>query len=196
MVGLLGGSFNPPHDGHVALADAARARFGLSRLIVLVTVRPAYKQVEEDVETRLELARAAFPGCEVEREEATSDVTVREAERRFGDVIFLIGADQFLDFPGWRDPAAVLEHARLGVATRPGYPRERLEAILEQVTRPERVLFFEIRELPISSRDLRARVARGEPIDAFVPAAVARLVAARGLYRPDRGYTGGDPKGS
>jgi nicotinate-nucleotide adenylyltransferase len=183
MVGLLGGSFNPPHDGHVALADAARERFGLERLVVLVTVRPAYKRVEEDVETRLELARAAFPGCEVEREEATTDVTVREAARRYDDVIFLIGADQFLDFPGWHDPAAVLEHARLGVATRPGYPRARLEAALERVARPERVLFFDIPELPTSSRDLRARVARGEPIDAFVPAAVARIVEARGLYR-------------
>jgi nicotinate-nucleotide adenylyltransferase len=111
-------------------------------------------------------------------------VTVREAERRFGDVVFLIGADQFLDFPvTWHDPAAVLEHARLGVATRPGYPRERLEEALAQVTRPERVLFFDIPELPISSSDVRARVARGEPVDGLVPPAVAELIRARGLYR-------------
>jgi nicotinic acid mononucleotide adenylyltransferase len=78
----------------------------------------------------------------------------------------------------------VLRHARLGVATRPGYPRERLEATRERLSRPDRVLFFEIPELPISSRDLRARVAAGEPIDAFVPHAVAQLVATRRLYRP------------
>jgi nicotinate-nucleotide adenylyltransferase len=181
--GLFGGSFNPPHDGHVALVAAARSQLGLERVVVLVTVRPLYKAVEEDAETRLELARAAFPGCPVEREEATTDATVREAERRFGDVIFLIGADQFVDFPTWHDPAAVLEHARLGVATRPGVERERLEATLEQVSRPERVLFFAMPEVPVSSRDLRARVARGEPIGPFVPAAVAELVRARGLYR-------------
>jgi nicotinate-nucleotide adenylyltransferase len=184
MVGLFGGSFNPPHDGHVALVEAAREHFGLERLVVLVTARPKYKRVAEDAEIRLELARAAFPGCAVEREEATSDETVRQAEQRFGDVIFLIGADQFVDFPDtWHDPAAVLEHARLGVATRPGYPRARLQETLARVSRPERVLFFDIPELPISSSDLRARVARGEPIDAFVPAAVARLVEERRLYR-------------
>jgi nicotinate-nucleotide adenylyltransferase len=185
VIGLFGGSFNPPHLGHVALVEAAQAELGLERVIVLVTVRPAYKEVGEDAETRVELARAAFPGCEIEREEGTSDETVREAERRLGEVVFLIGADQFLDFPvTWHDPAAVLEHARLGVATRPGYPRDRLDATAAQVTRPDRVLFFDIPELPISSRDLRERVARGEPIDPFVPQAVARLVEERGLYRP------------
>lgn len=184
-VGLFGGSFNPPHLGHVALVEAATAELGLERVIVLVTVRPAYKHVAEDAEARLELARAAFPGCAVEREEGTSDETVRDAERRFGDVVFLVGADQFLDFPvTWHDPAAVLEHARLGVATRPGYPRERLGAALARVSRPERVLFFDMPELPISSRDLRERVLRGEPIEPFVPPSVARLVEERGLYRP------------
>jgi nicotinate-nucleotide adenylyltransferase len=161
-VGLFGGSFNPPHLGHVALLDAARAELGLERIVVLVAVSPAYKDVEEAAETRLELARAAFPGCEVEREESTTDVTVREAERRLGDVVFLVGADQFLDFPvTWHDPAAVLEHARLAVGTRPGYPRDRLDQTLERVSHPERVLFFAIPEVPVSSRDLRARVAAG-----------------------------------
>jgi nicotinate-nucleotide adenylyltransferase len=184
VIGLFGGSFNPPHDGHVALAAAARQQLGLERLVVLVTVRPAYKRVEEDVAIRLELARAAFPDCAVEREESTSDVTVREAEARFGDVVVIVGDDQFLDFPTWNDAGAVLEHARLGVATRPGYPREALEQALTRVSRPERVLFFEIPELPIASSDIRARVARGEPLDGLVPPAVADLVRARGLYRP------------
>jgi len=90
--GLFGSSFDPPHDGHVALVEAARRELGLEPVVILVTVRPAYKRVETPVETRLELARAAFPGCPIEREESTSDVTVREAEARFGDVVFLIGA--------------------------------------------------------------------------------------------------------
>lgn len=184
-VALFGGAFNPPHNGHLALLEAAQERFDLEQVVVVVTMRPAHKPVAEDAETRLDLARAAFPGHPIEREEGTTDVTVREAERRFGDVIFLLGADQFLDFPDtWHDPDAVLGHARLAVATRPGYPRERLEATRARLSRPERVAFFEIPELPISSRDLRARVAAGEPIDAFVPPAVAQLVAARGLYRP------------
>jgi nicotinate-nucleotide adenylyltransferase len=184
VIGLFGATFDPPHNGHVALVDAARTQLGLERVAILVTVRPRYKEVQTDVETRLALARAAFPGAEIEREESTTDVTVREAERRVGDVVFLVGADQFLDFPTWHDPAAVLDHARLGVATRPGYPRALLEETLAQLDRPERVLFFEIPPWPVASRDLRAKVARGEPLDGLVPPAVADLIGARGLYRP------------
>jgi nicotinate-nucleotide adenylyltransferase len=99
-------------------------------------------------------------------------------------VIFLVGADQFLDFPGWHDPAAVLDHARLGVATRPGYPRELLDETLGRLDRPERVLFFDVPPWPVSSRELRARVARGESIAGLVPPAVEALIEARGLYRP------------
>jgi nicotinate-nucleotide adenylyltransferase len=183
MVGLFGATFDPPHNGHVALVEAAREQLGLERLVVLVAINPAHKDVETDAETRLELARAAFPGCTIEREESTTDVTVREAERRFGDVVFLIGADQFLDFPTWHDPRAVLEHARLGVATRPGYPRARLERTLARLDRPERVLFFDIPAWPVASRELRERVARGEPLDGLVPPTVAGLIEARGLYR-------------
>ena len=69
------------------------------------------------------------------------------------------------------------------VATRPGFPQERLERVLAQLSQPERVQFFEIEPLAISSADIRARVAAGQPIDALVPPAVAELIEARGLYR-------------
>jgi nicotinate-nucleotide adenylyltransferase len=180
VIGLFGATFDPPHNGHVALVDAARGQFGLERLVILVTANPRYKNVQTDVDTRLALAQAAFPDCTIELEDSTSDQTVR---KRDGDVIFLIGADQFVDFPSWHDPDAVLERARLGVATRPGYPRERLEQVLAQVSRPERVLFFDIPEWPVASRDLRERIARGDSLDGLVPPAVAREIDARDLYR-------------
>jgi nicotinate-nucleotide adenylyltransferase len=78
----------------------------------------------------------------------------------------------------------VLERARLAVATRPGVPRAELDGALAQLDEPERVLFFEIEPNPAASTDVRARAAAGEPLDGLVPAAVARLVAERGLYRP------------
>lgn len=183
VTGLFGASFDPPHNGHLALVEAARRAFGLDRVVVLVTARPRYKDVETPLEDRLALARAAFPGAPVEVEESTSDQTVRAAEEAHGDVIFLIGADQFRDFPTWHDPAAVLEHARLGVGTRPGVPRETLQAVLDRVSRPERVLFFELPELPISSRALRASVAAGESVRGLVPDAVADEIETRELYR-------------
>jgi nicotinate-nucleotide adenylyltransferase len=182
VIGIFGGTFNPPHNGHVALVRETLDQFGLEGLVVLVAARPGHKEVELDADTRLRLARAAFPDCEIvlDDHERTVD-TLQDGPWR--DPLFVIGADEFSDFLTWKDPEGVLERARVAVATRPGYPRERLDAVLERLSRPERVLFFEIEPLPISSRDLRDRVARGEPIDGFVPAEVARLISELGLYR-------------
>jgi nicotinate-nucleotide adenylyltransferase len=181
---LLGGTFNPPHNGHVALARAAEDRFG-DELVVLVAVRPGHKEVQHDADARLELARAAFPDHEVELDPHERTVDMLKTGR-WRDPLFLIGADEFSDFMSWKDPEGVVARARLAVATRPGYPRERLENVLRQLSRPERIEFFEIDPLPISSGDIRERVARGESIDALVPEAVAELIEARGLYRSDR----------
>lgn len=191
-VGVLGGTFNPPHLGHLALARAAIDRFGLDRLLVVVTGNPPHKQVDVDAETRYRLAELAFAGlarAELSRAEmegqgmAYTIETAKEAARQWGDVVFLVGADSFADFRAWRDPNGILEHVRLGVATRPGVPNERLEAVRAQLRRPERVEFFEIERVPISSRELRARVARGEAIDGLVPPAVAGEIERLGLYR-------------
>ena len=187
MTGLLGGTFNPPHNGHVALARTAKEQFAFDAFVVLVAVRPGHKEVALDADTRIELVRAAFPGDAVERDEHERTVdTLRDG--RWNDPLFLIGADEFCDFLTWKDPEGVLDCARLGVATRPGYPRERLDNVLEKLSRPERVLFFEIEPLPISSRDIRERVARGEDVSVFVPPAVAKLISEKGLYRS---YTAG-----
>ena len=181
-VGLLGGTFDPPHNGHVALARAAQERLGLDDLVVLVAARPGHKQVELDASTRLRLTRAAFPGLRVELDEHERTVDMLR-DRRFDDAVFLIGADEFCDFLDWKDPNGVLDLAPVAVATRPGYPRERLDRVLERLEHPERVRFFELEPVPIASREVRDRVARGEPIDDLVPPAVAAEIAKLGLYR-------------
>jgi nicotinate-nucleotide adenylyltransferase len=180
---LFGGAFDPPHLGHVAVADAARKRFGVERLVVLVSERPAHRAVHASAQDRLVLARAAFPGDEVRLDPYPRTVELLRAER-FDDPVFLVGADQFRGFLAWSEPAEVLERTRLAVATRPGYPRDELDAVLEQLERPERVVFFEIEPNAAASTDVRARAAAGEPLDGLVPTAVARLVSERGLYRP------------
>jgi nicotinate-nucleotide adenylyltransferase len=182
VIGLFGGAFDPPHNGHVALAETAARRFALERLVVLVTEAPWHKQVLAPAEARLELARAAFPSAEVELDPHPSTVELLE-EGRFADPLFLIGADQLAAFPSWREPERVLELARLGVATRPGFDRAALEAVLEQLSRPERVLLYELEPTPVSSTDVRIRALRGETLDGLVPSAVAELIAALGLYR-------------
>jgi nicotinate-nucleotide adenylyltransferase len=182
LTGLLGGAFDPPHVGHVALADAAVRQLGLDRLVVVVVARPGHKAVHSPAETRLELAWAAFPGREVELDRHARTVDMLRAGR-WHDPVLLIGADELADFPRWKEPDTVLELASLGVASRPGYPREQLDDVLAGLAHPERVLFFEIEPVPVSSQEIRERVARGDAIDGLVPPAVAAEIAGRGLYR-------------
>jgi len=181
--GLLGGAFDPPHNGHVALARAAIERFDLERLVVLPTGDPPHKEVGTPAEIRYRLAEAAFadlPRVELSRLELerpgpsyTVD-TVRWAKERYGDVLFIVGADHWARFHRWHDPEGVLENARLAVVTRPG---------VELPAPRERVLLFEMPPVDVSSTHVRERVAAGEPIDDLVPPKVVRLIDELGLYR-------------
>jgi len=183
VTGLYGGAFDPPHLGHVAVADAAREHFGVDRVVVLVNEHPAHRAVHAYAEDRLALARAAFPSDDVRLDPHPRTVELLRAEG-FDDPVFVVGADQFRGFLDWSEPAEILERARLAVATRPGFPPEELEAVLAQLGRSDRVLFFEIEPNPAASTDVRARVAAGEQLDGLVPPAVALLIGDRGLYRP------------
>jgi nicotinate-nucleotide adenylyltransferase len=179
MTGLYGGAFDPPHVGHVALATGAKAAFDLPRLIVLVAARPGHKGTHLPAETRLELARAAFPDDDVRLDPYPRTIDLLR-EERFEAPLFVIGADEFCDFLSWKEPDAVLDLTELAVGTRPGFPPERLQGVLDRLARPDRVQFFEIEPQPASSTAIRS----GAPIDELVPAAVAALIRDRQLYRP------------
>ena len=189
-LGLYGGSFDPPHRGHVELARRAKEALGLDRLLVLVSADPGHKHVDTPAGLRLELARAAFPDDEVALDPAARTVDTLRAHPEWRDPIFVIGADEFCDFPSWKEPEEVLRLARVAVATRPGFPPERLEAVLQTLAQRGRVAFFELEPVPVSSRDLRTRLEAGEDVSAEVPKAVAELIQARHLYARPAGYTG------
>jgi nicotinate-nucleotide adenylyltransferase len=180
-IALYGGAFDPPHAGHVAVARAAKQQLDVARLIVLVSERPGHKEVHAPAATRLELAQAAFPDDEVRLDPYPRTVDLLRAER-FEEPLFVVGADQFCELLSWKEPDAVLELARLAVATRPGFSRERLDAVLGELEHPERVVFFEIEPNPAASREIRALAAAGEPLAGLVPDAVAALIGERGLY--------------
>jgi nicotinate-nucleotide adenylyltransferase len=184
VIGLYGGAFDPPHNGHVELANVAKEHFGLSRLVVLVAAAPGHKRVETPPELRLEMARAAFPDDAVVLDEHARTVETLRAHPEWTDPVFLIGADQFTDFLTWTEPQEVLRRTRLAVATRPGYPRERLEPVLERLEHPERVLFFEIQPVPVASSELRSRLESGDSIRDLVPEPVCEIIVREGLYKP------------
>jgi nicotinate-nucleotide adenylyltransferase len=184
LTALFGGAFDPPHAGHVEVAREAKARFEPATLIVLVSERPAHKDVTTPADVRLELARAAFPDDEVRLDPYPRTIDLLRAER-FDEPLFVIGADQFCDFLSWQEPDAILELARIAVATRPGFPRERLDTVLRGLGRPDQVVFFSIEPNPAASRDVRGLAAAGEPLDGLVPPAVERLIREQNLYAAD-----------
>jgi nicotinate-nucleotide adenylyltransferase len=193
--GLLGGTFDPPHTGHVALARAALDELELERLLVMVAGQPPHKGVRTDAEIRYRLASAGFeelPGVELPRDELdrtgpsyTVD-TVRELERGFGDIVVVVGGDMFASFPTWREPDGILEHARVAVAARSGTSPEDFDQVLRRLERPDRVVFFEMPPVDISASEVRRRVSAGEEYEHLVPPPVAQLIAELGLYRDQR----------
>lgn len=175
---ILGGAFDPPHLGHVALAEGALGSLDADRLLVLVAANPGHKQAELDAETRLSLARLAFaglPNTDVRLDEHAYTVDYLRDERP-EDAVFVIGADQWATFDTWREPDEIKRLIPIAVAARPGEHQPRGE-----------VEVFEIAQHPISSSDVRERVGRGQPIGDLVPAAVAREIERRSLYAGRRG---------
>lgn len=185
-VGIFGGAFDPPHNGHVALAREAIDHFGLTRLLVRVVADPGHKEVETQPQIRLALAELAFAA--LDEAEVSLDPFGRTVDslEALGlvDPVFLLGADELAAFPTWTRPDRVLELARIGAATRPGSDLEGLDRVVRRLARPNRVELFPITPLAISSSDIRERVAGGLPIDELVPAAVAAEIHRLGLYRP------------
>jgi len=180
--GLFGGAFDPPHNGHVALLNGAVAHFGLTQAVILVSELPGHRTVVAPAPARLRLARAAFPGGDVELDPYPRTIELLRA-RNFEDAVMLVGADQFRAFLSWKEPDAVLERVRLGVATRPGFPLNELEPVLGGLREPGRVSLFEIELVPVSGTLVRGRCALGKPLSGLVPPAVEQLVGELGLYR-------------
>ena len=175
VTGILGGRFDPPHVGHLALARAAVERFRIERLHVTVVVDAAHKPSEASAEQRLAMTRLTFAGLDavVEPEQHRYTVDALEAHR-YEDPVFVIGADQLAALATWKEPERVLQLARLGVATRPGYQPD---------VPSDRIELFELEPHDVSSTELRARVRRGEPLDGLVVPEVAAYIAEHGLYR-------------
>jgi nicotinate-nucleotide adenylyltransferase len=197
-IGLLGGTFNPPHLGHLVCAQEAWAQLGLDRVLLLPVHSPPHKQADGDpgVEVRVALCEAAVAGDErlgVSRAEAdvpgrsyTVDTLNRLHDARPEDQLtFIVGGDMAASLPQWREPRAILELCTIGAAARDGVGREEL---LERLDRElpgaaDRTRFFDMPRIDISSTLVRRRVAAGQPVRYLVPDPVVARIEREGLYR-------------
>jgi nicotinate-nucleotide adenylyltransferase len=179
-LGLFGGAFDPPHNGHVALVRAAKQALGLDDVVVVVVAAPGHKGVHAPANARLALARTAFPDDEVVLDEHARTVDMLRAHPEWEGAWFLIGADELASFPGWKEPDEVLHRVRLGIAARPGYEVE--------LSDPERMRCFELEE-PAASRNVRERLEAGEDVSGVIPPAVLGMIERDGLYRRRPSYT-------
>ena len=194
-VGLFGGTFNPPHLGHLVCGQEACAQLRLDRLVWMPVYSPPHKEVPDDpgVDVRVELCRRAVAGderFEVSRIEAdvpgrsyTVDTLRRLHESRpEDDLTFIMGGDMAHALPTWHEPEAVLSLATLGVAEREGVGRADIVERLAGLAGADRIQFFDMPRLDISSSDIRRRVAAQRPIRYLVPDGVATYIASEGLY--------------
>ncbi|MCC7360854.1 MAG: nicotinate (nicotinamide) nucleotide adenylyltransferase [Anaerolineales bacterium] len=194
-LGLFGGTFDPPHLGHLALAAAARDQLALDRVLWIVTADPPHKDDSiSPIDQRLALVAAAIAGhphfelsrIEIDRPGphfAADTARLLSAQRPADDLIYLMGGDSLRDLPTWGRPRELLAHCTLGVLRRPGdhVDLAALEASLPGLS--QRVAFIDMPRVPISASAVRDRVAAGLPIAGLVPPLVAELIRTFGLYR-------------
>ena len=195
-LGILGGTFDPPHDGHLALARAARRALRLAGVWWVLTPDPPHKDRSDlsPYGVRREMLLAAIAGepvyslCEVENERPGPQFMVdtiailRERYPR-SDFYLLVGEDSLRDLPLWHRPLDLIAECPLAVLGRPGVPAD-LDALEMRVPGVRaRTTLLNAAEVDISSTAIRERVARGEPIRGLLPAAVEEIIRNRGLYR-------------
>jgi nicotinate-nucleotide adenylyltransferase len=193
-IGVMGGTFDPIHHGHLVAAEEARWQFDLDRVVFVPTGRPWQKPVgvspAEDRYRMTVLATTSNPAFTVSRLEVdhqgptyTVDTLrrLRAAQPAGTRLFFITGADAVLQILTWKEPDQVLARAELIAATRPGFDLDRL--IGQVPGAAGRVHRMEIPALAISSSDLRTRVARGAPIQYLVPDEVARYIHDHALYQ-------------
>jgi nicotinate-nucleotide adenylyltransferase len=197
-IGVLGGTFDPPHIGHLWLATLAADTLGLSRVLLMPAARPPHKggRVISNAADRVMMTRLAItgdPGLDlslVEMERPGPSFTVDSlVQLRAGlggeaGLVLIMAADAFAEIDTWRTPDRVLELAEWAIGPRPGTPLPDRAALRKRFGAGEaRIHLLDGPSLDVSSSEIRHRVAAGHSIRYLVPRAVEELIVDRGLYR-------------
>lgn len=192
-LGIFGGTFNPVHNGHLAVAEAAVSEFGLERLMFLPNYQPPHKKCEAPPELRLQMAEAAakendrffVSDYEIQKGGISYSAHTLEAFSelyRGEELYFIIGGDSLRDFGKWYKPEEIARHCILLT-----YPRNDINPE-EHITALKREFGAEIYEIhapkiDISSSEIRELIGRGEQVTDFVPPAVLEIIEANNLYK-------------
>lgn len=194
-IGILGGVFNPPHIGHIALARAAANELGLSRVLLTPVLHPPHKPAMWDPgpEHRLAMCHLAVRGtpqvevCTLELERPGPSYTIDtlkiiHARNPDAELTLIVGADVALTLGSWREPREILRLSRLAVAERGGSARRRVLESLVPLGGQDRTVFLEMAPHDVSSSLVRRRLTAGEPIERLVGAEVTSYIAEHELY--------------
>jgi nicotinate-nucleotide adenylyltransferase len=194
-IGILGGTFNPPHIGHLVCAQEAHDQLDLDRVVLMPAGVPPHKQVEADpgAEARYALCQAAVEGDErfgvsrLELDRAGRSFTVDTLRALHDqspqdDITFIAGGDMARSLPSWREPETLLSLATVAVAERAADKRDAISAAIAPLAGADRVRFFDMPRIDVSSSLVRERVASGRSIRYLVPDAVADAIAQNGWY--------------
>ena len=196
-IGVLGGTFDPPHNGHLRVADVVRQELGLDKVVFIPAGRPYFKGTSDvsPARHRLEMVRLAILGkpylecspLEVERPGPTYTVdTLRQLRQTMkdGELFFILGCGSLAELPCWREPSRIIRLCRLVVVPRPGYPLPELETLEGRVPGLlQSLIVMDKPSIDISASDIRSRVAQGKPIGHLVPEPVERYIRENRLYQ-------------
>lgn len=202
-IGIMGGTFDPIHFGHLFIAECSRFRFGLERVLFIPSGHPVHKKRRDilDPVHRVEMTRLAIKSnpffelstIETERSGPTYTVdTMEQLNKLYNgtyDFYFITGADAILEILTWKDVTRVFELSRFIAVTRPGYSLEAINRILRGLNphQRDRVYIYETSGILVSSTDIRQRAARGEPFKYLLPENVVEYIETNGLYRSPAG---------
>jgi nicotinate-nucleotide adenylyltransferase len=195
-IGILGGTFNPPHLGHLICAQEAYLQLGLDRVTLIPARIPPHKPVEDEpgAEHRLELCRLAIRGdeerfevCDLEIGRDGPSYTVDTLEELHSsepdhELFLIVGGDIAAGLPNWHEPERVLSLATLAVAKRRGTSQAAVVSALRTLPGAERTCFFRMPRIAISSTMLRERARTGQPIRYYVPDAIEGYIKRHRLY--------------
>jgi nicotinate-nucleotide adenylyltransferase len=193
---VLGSAFNPPHLGHLALAQEALWQLGLAEVVLVPTGQAPHKRIADDPGKELRLAmtrlaaaddsRFSVSPLEVEREGPSYTYETLELladQRGDSELVFVMGADAAVGLESWREPERVVEMARIAVARRAGISDSEVAAVMRSLGADERATMLEMPQFGVSSSAVRERASAGRPLRYLVPEPVARFIEEKGIYR-------------